>query len=323
MELPVVGVDVAKATFDIALPLDAPDKFRTRAKIPNGPAGFAQIEKWLEQHAPNATVCMEATGIYHEALATFLFEKGHVVHVINPARVAAQAKAEGLRVKTDHSDAKLIARFGVAHRASLRPWKPPTPIQQKLRALFNRLQDLDGMEQMETNRRSTADPSVIASIDEMLDALAAQIAQVKKEINDHIDSDPTLKEDRRLLETIPGIGEKLSATLLACIGDLRSFNDPNKLDAFVGLNPSLRESGNWKGANAISRMGNPIVRAKLYMCAMVAKRHNPLIRTFVERLRARGKPHMVALVAAMRKLLHIAWGVVRSGKDFDPNFGVA
>jgi|ERR1700742_3685502 len=322
---PIVGIDIAKHTFDVALPLDKPGKYRTKAKLPNTPKGFEELRVWLADHAPGAAICLEATGIYHEALATFIHAQGVRVYVVNPAQVAFFAKSELLRIKTDRSDAKLIARFATQQQQlpSMRPWTPPTPVQRKLRALFFRLEDLQAMAQMELNRRDVADPSVIASIDEHLETLREQIETLKKQIDDHIDSDPDLRRDRTLLKTIPGLGDKVSATFLACVGDLRRFERPNQLDAFAGLNPAIRESGKSQGHAHISKWGNAMLRSKLYMAAIVAKKHNPVIRRFVQRLSHRGKSPMIALIAAMRKLLHIAWGVVRSGKPFDPDFALA
>jgi transposase len=318
----IVGVDVAKATFDIALPLDKPGKFQTRSKLPNDPKGFAELKAWLDKHAPSAALCMEATGIYHEALATFLYEQGFTVYVVNPYQIAHFAKSELLRTKTDRTDAKLIARFA-ASRPDLRPWQPLSPAQRTLRAYVYRLEDLMQMKQMEENRLDVANPLVVDSIQRHLADLSGQIAEVRRLIDDHIDSDPDLKGDRHLLESIPGIGPRVSSILLACVGDLRHFDDPGKLTAFVGLNSFLRESGKWKGSRAIAKLGSALVRAKMYMSAVTAMTHNPLIRAFVQRLRARGKPYLVAIVAAMRKLLHIAWGVVRSGRPFDARIGVA
>jgi len=319
----IVGIDVAKATFDVALPLDKPGKFQTRAKLANQPKGFAEFKAWLDKYAPDAAVCMEATGIYHEALASFLHAQGVTVHVVNPLQIAHFAKSGLLRNKTDRTDAKVIARFAAA-QDDLRPWVPPTPSQRRLRELVMRLEDLLQMKVMEENRRDvTLAPDVLASIDRILQGIIEQIAQIRRMIDDHIDSDPDMKGDRRLLESIPGIGPGVSATLLACVGDLRRFDDPGKLTAFAGLNSFVRESGKWKGSAAIAKLGSALIRAKLYMSTLTAMTHNPAIRAFVQRLKERGKPSRVAMVAGMRKLLHIAWGVVRSGRSFDPAIALA
>lgn len=326
MTEPMVGIDVAKATFDVATPLESKGKYRTKGKLPNTPAGFDMLGDWMDRHAPGAAVCMEATGVYHEALATFLVERGVTVYVANPAQVAAYAKSELSRTKTDRTDAKLISRFAMAQLqvgASLRPWVPPTPAQRKLRALVHRLNDLEGMRQMERNRLDVSDRAVHGSIADVMETLDAQIAELKKEINNPIDSDPGLRRDAGLLASIPGIGELTAAFVLGCAGDLRRFDDPRKLDAFAGMNPAIRESGKWAGQSRLSKLGHALLRAKLYMPAMTAIRHNVAVRALFDRLVARGKPPKLALGAAMRKLLHIAWGVIRSGKLFDPKTALA
>lgn len=321
MTEPMVGIDVAKASFDVAVPLDRPGKYRTKGKLPNTPAGFAELLAWLRQHAPQAGVCMEATGIYHEALAQALVEHGVTVYVVNPAQIAAYACSELSRTKTDRCDAKLIARFAMAQQVhgGLRPWVPPTPGQRQLRALVHRLNDLQTMRQMEANRLAVGDVSVRPSIQRMIDALDKQIEELRKAIEDHIDQDPDLRRDHDLLRSIPGIGDLTAAFIQGCAGDLKRFDDPRQLEAFAGLNPAIRESGKWVGQSRLSKLGHALLRARLYMPALVAIRHNSAVRALFDRLVDRGKPPKLALGAAMRKLLHIAWGVVRSGLPFDPN----
>lgn len=322
----VVGIDVAKASFDLAVPLEARGKYRTRGKLPNNAAGFALLGEWLDRHAPGAAVCMEATSVYHEAVATFLVERGVTVYVANPAQVAAYAKSELSRTKTDRTDAKLIARFAMAQLqvgTHLRPWVPPAPAQRRLRALVHRLNDLEGMRQMEHNRLAVSDGSVQGSISDVIKALDAQIKALKQDIHDHIDSDPGLRQDSKLLASIPGVGELTAAFLLGCAGDLRRFDDPRKLDAYAGMNPAVRQSGTWAGQSRLSKLGPALLRAKLYMPALTAIRHNVAVRALFERLVARGKPRLLAVGAAMRKLLHLAWGVIHSGKSFDPEIALA
>lgn len=320
-----VGIDVAKRLFDIALPLGN-GKYRTRAKIGNDAAGHAQLLKWLKDHAPDAAVDMEATGVYHEALAQALVDAGVTVFVFNPAQIAAFAKSELARTKTDRYDAKLIARFCLAQQATgreLRPWAPTPPAQRRLRALVHRLDDLKAMRQMEHNRRDVADEAVHVSIDRVIKHFDKQIAATERAIRRHIDDNDDLRGQQDLLNSIPGIADTTSAWLLACLGDTRQFSDVRQLVAFAGLNPRVRESGTWKGCTRISKTGDPNLRAHLYMPAVVAKQHNPVIHAFCQRLSDRGKKPIVTVVAAMRKLLHIVWGVLRSGRPFDPNHGLA
>lgn len=318
----VVGIDVAKATMDLACRI-TPDKYRTRSKLPNTPAGFAQLLKWLATHArPDAWVIVEATNVYHEAVATFLHKHGYRVNVANPAQIAAYAKSELSRIKTDKTDAKLIVRFGLSHLARLRAWQPLPPAQRTLVALTRRLEDLKALRQMESNRLETADPAVHASLQAVLERLDEQIKATEKAIKQHIDNDPDLRRRHDLLVTIKGIRTTTAARLMAELGDIHRFGDVRALVAFVGLNPALRQSGTWKGHVRISKIGSSLLRAALYMPAIVAMQHNPPIRAMAQRLKGRGKPGKVAVVAAMRKLLHIVYGVLKSGRAFDPTKGL-
>lgn len=319
----VVGTDVAKATFDVALGLAKPGKFQTRAKVPNRPEGFEAFLVWLDKYAPDAAVCMEATGIYHEALATFLVQRGKTVYVANPAQVKYFGKSQLSRTKTDRTDAKLIAQFATSQQNGAKPmvpWTPPTPAQRTLRVLVERLDDLKGMEQMEANRLDVADETVRGSLEASLKALRQQITALEKRIDQHIDKDPGLRHDATLMTSIPGIAKTTSASLLAALGDLRRFDAPGKLVAFAGLNPALRESGTLKGQVRLSKTGAPSLRAKLYMPAVSAKNHNPVVRAFCERLLARGKLPIVTVCAAMRKLLHLVWGVIHTDTPFDAHY---
>lgn len=260
----IIGIDVAKATFDIALPLGE-GKFRTRAKRANTDSGWDELLAWRAKHAPNAAVGMEATGIYHEALARHLVEAGVTVYVVNPARIKAYGASELLRTKTDHTDAKLIARFFQASQLDdrLKPYVPPTPCELKLRALVCRLDDLKEMRQMELNRRESASEVVIAGIDAHIHALDKQIQEIEQAITDHIDSDPDLRGRRDLLTSIPGIAQTTSAHLLARLGDLRQYSDVGQIVAHAGLNPAQRQSGKFEGKVRISRIGDATLRAKL------------------------------------------------------------
>lgn len=318
-----IGNDMAKATFDAALPLSN-GKYRTKAKFPNTPKGHAEFVAWRAKHAPDAAVGMEATGVYHEALARALVEAGVEVYVANPARVKAFGQADGVRTKTDRSDAKLIARFFEAQRPEkLHPYVPPTPSEVKLRALVRRRDDLQEMLQMEHNRLEVADISVQRGIKDVIQTLEEQIKQVQKAIQDHIDNDPDLRNRHRLLTSIPGVGDTSSAQLLAFLGDLNRYSDVRQVVAHAGLNPAQRQSGNYEGKARISRVGDANFRKKLYMPALTGKTHNPALKDFAERLSKKGKPFKVVMCALMRKLIHLVWGVLRSGRPFDPEIALA
>jgi transposase len=242
--------------------------------------------------------------------------------VANPKQVAAYAQSELSRTKTDKTDAKLIVRFGLSHEPRLRAWQPPTPAERTLIALTRRLDDLNSLHQMERNRLATADPAVHGSLHAVLAMLDEQIKATEAALFRYIDDDPDLRKRRDLLVSIKGISDLTASRLMAELGDIYRFGDVRAVVAFVGLNPALRQSGTWRGHVRISKIGSKILRAALYMPAVVAMQHNPAIRAMAERLRARGKLGMVIVVAAMRKLLHIAYGVLKSGRPFDPKAGL-
>lgn len=319
----IVGIDIAKHSFDIAA-LQANGKYRTKAKLTNSVAGFEVLQGWLEQYSePGAWIVMEATGIYHEALAEHLHGLGYQVCVMNPAQIASYAKSQLQRVKTDKVDAKLIATYGQRHVDELRTWCPEPAATRQLRALVRRLQDLQEIEQMERNRLEVADANVQASIRSVLEHIQLQIAETRKLIQQHIDNDPDLRGKRDLLVSIDGIGERTAAQLLANLGDPLRFDSARAITAFVGLNPQLQESGKHKGRVRISRVGSARLRASLYMPALVSMTHNPAVRALALRLRERGKTGKQIVCAAMRKLLHIAYGVLKSGEPFDPKRALA
>lgn len=312
-----VGVDIAKAKFDAAVLRGG--TYKTKV-FPNTPEGFAAFRAWLGPWA-DPHVCLEATGRYGEALATALADAGVRVSVVNPAQIHAFGKAELSRTKTDKGDAKRIARFCALHQPP--PWQPAPPAVRELHALVRRLEDLQTMQQMERNRQDGADPEVAGSIATVLATLDTQIAEVRERIRRHIDQDPDLRRRRDLLDSIPGIGEATSAVLLAVLGDVARFDNARAVAAFAGLSPAERQSGRWKGHTRLSKTGEPLLRKALYMPALVAGRYNPCIKAFRDRLKAQGKNGKLIVCAAMRKLLVLAYGVLKSGRPFDPNYALA
>ncbi|TBU84028.1 IS110 family transposase [Pseudomonas daroniae] len=320
----VVGIDVAKHTFDIAT-LQANGKHRTKAKLANDPKGFEVLLQWLNKHAEaQAWIVMEATGIYHEALAEWLYERGYQVCVLNPAQIAFYARSQLQRVKTDKVDAKLIADYGHRHQKELRAWKPEQPSIKRLKALTHRLKDLQELEQMEQNRLDvTSDAKVAASIQSVLGHIRQQIADTLKAIKQHFDDNDDLRGQRDLLKSIDGIADRTAALLLAELGDIRRFDDSRAVTAFAGLNPRLQESGKHKGHVRISRMGSALLRGGLYLPAVTSLTYNSAIRAMAERLRAKGKTGKQIVCAAMRKLLCIAYGVLKSGQPFNPQLAIA
>jgi len=321
----MIGVDVSKAKLD-CLWLKDQHTLKVKTKVlANTVDGHQALLAWVQKNTgASLAEChfiMEATGVYHEGLAYALHEAGARVFVVNPARVRDFAKSLGSRGKTDKKDSMVLARFGAVN--SLSCWQPEAPEIRTLRALLSRLDALEKDIQREENRLEKAEVSqasaqVIASIRLMLKALKEEKKRLEQEINDHINRHPKLKRDRQLLETIPGVGAVLSRLMMAVIQS-RDFSTARQCAAYLGLNPVPWESGSSiKGPPRMSKAGPALVRAKLYMGAVVASKWNPDIKAHRERLLARGKSKMSALGAAMRKLVHICFGVLKRQSEYVP-----
>ena len=221
------------------------------------------------------------------------------------------------RTKTDQADAKLIARDALILQPAL--WTPPPAPIRELQALVRRVEPLLERIRMERNRQETANAQVTDSIDTVLTTLDAELEATRKAIHDHIDHPPDLKSRGDLLGTIPGIGEARIAHLLIALSDHHGLTKAKQVVAFAGLAPAPRQSGQWSGNTHIAKNGDALLRKALYMPARCALRFNPLIRAFCQRLKANGKNGKAVACAAMRKLIHIAFGVLKSGNPFDPN----
>jgi len=316
-----VGVDVSKKKVDVYV--ERPDGRGKRKVLPNDAEGFAALLAWGRAQGVDWTqtgVCLEATGPYGKPLACALHEAGVVVAIENPARIQAFARLLGARVKTDRADARLIARYARQHPP--RRWIPPSAQEERLHALVSRLDDLLVMRTMEQARAQQLQGEALCSVANVLKALEDEIARLREAIRDHIDRDPDLRHQAALLESIPGIGQETISRVLAYLGPLERFERVRQVVAYAGLNPRVRQSGQWTGASPISKQGSSAIRKALYMPALVAKRHNPVLRAFCERLAAKGKRPKQVIVAAMRKLVHLIWGVLKSGRPFDPAIGL-
>jgi transposase len=314
----VLGIDIAKAKFDVALLLLG-GRLR-RKSCPNTPAGFAELTQWLgRQGAPLVHASLEATGTYGDALAHYLHEAGHVVSVLNPAVTHAFAASQLARAKTDRIDAELIAHYTATQHPAA--WTPAPPAVRDLQALVRRLDALQGMKTQETNRLE-AGPGVAAvrvSIETILATLTAEIKAVQRQIRDHVDQHPGLRDQRDLLTSIPGIGEATAAVLIAELFDKR-YSSARQAAAFAGVVPRVCESGTLKARGRLVKIGPGRVRKALYFPALAALRFNPTLQALQTRLRAAGKPKMVIVGAAMRKLIHLAFGVLKSGRAYDATY---
>lgn len=315
-----LGIDVAKDKLDVVL-INAAQHTHSSV-FTNNAQGFEQLQRWLSKRLDgDLHACLEATGHYGEAVAEFLHQAGHTVSVVNPARIKAFAASRLSRQKTDQTDAKLIALFCQSQHPQA--WTPPAPEQRALQAIVRHLADLKAMRQQESNRLTSgvAAETVIASLQQHIAFLDQQIVNLKRQIHDHLNQFPHLKQQRDLLDSIPGLGELTIATVLAEVPTILAFETAAQLAAFAGVTPRQFHSGtSVYRPTHISKCGNARLRAALYFPAMVALRHNPIIRAFGDRLKATGHTGKSIVVAAIRKLLHLIYGVLKSGLPFDPNY---
>lgn len=310
----ILGIDVGKEFIDCEL-LD--DKRATK-KVSNSVRGFEQVIAWLRNRkVTKVHACMEATGGWSEDLAFFFHEHGHIVSIVNPMQIRAFGQSELSRTKTDKADAGLIARFCAAMHPPA--WEPPKPAERRLKQLVRRRRSLVEMRSQEENRlESPAMDNVRDSILGMIDVLDQQIHALDKQIKVTIDDDDDLKGKRDLIESIDGIGPITSATILGETPHIENFQTSKALTAFAGLCPHVRQSGTSVWSSRTTKIGNRAIRKTLYMAAIAALRSNAVIQAFAARLRERGKRPMEVIVAAMRKLLVLVFGVLKTGRPFDP-----
>ncbi len=314
-----IGIDISKESFDVAILRD--EQYQL-AHFENKPGGYRKLVKWLKKReAEGGHVCLEATGRYGQALAIYLHEAGYPVSVVNPARIKAYAASQLKRNKTDKEDAKVIAHFCASQKPS--HWTPPAAEVLELQMLVRRVDSLKGMRTQEMNRRQAGQSSEVvqANIEDHIAYLNEQIKTLEKEIKELIDNHPELKRQKELLVSIKGISDITAAKFLAEVPDVNQFKTAAQLAAYVGVTPRQKTSGtSVRGKSHISKMGNSRLRAAFYMPAISAMKWNPIVIPLVERLQKRGKLPKVIIGAVMRKLIHLAFGVLKTGKPFDPNY---
>ena len=322
----IIGIDVSKAKLDCAW-LKEDDKLKTKV-IDNTQDGWKELIEWSLKNTglslDQLHFVMEATGIYHQRLATYLFDAGANVSVVNPAQVKFYGQSLGVRTKNDKKDSVVLARYGLKENPKL--WQPEALEIRELKALVSRLEGIEKDLQREKNRQEKAlcgqtPQAVVDSISNMITLLETEQQSLEKLIEEHIDKHKKLKEDKVLLESIPGVGNVIATRMLMVINS-RQFTKASQCAAYLGLVPVQHESGSSvKGRSHLSKAGNPAIRAKLYMPAVVAAHCNPDVKALYERLLSRGKSKMSALGAVMRKLVQICFGVLKHQKIYQPQIG--
>lgn len=307
MEIITVGIDVAKDRLDVAV--------RPSGEVFMAQRDAAGIEKLigrLLQLAPNI-VALEATGGYETITAAAFAAAGLPVVVVNPAQIRAFAKAIGQRAKTDPIDAAVIAHFAEATKPAIRPL--PDEETRLLGDLVARRRQIIEMIVAERQRekRATAN-SLKKSIARLVKALEKELTSADTDIAGAMRASPVWREKEDLLSSVPGVGPAIARTLIAELPELGRLNR-KEIASLAGLAPFTRQSGQWRGKSFIGG-GRTSVRTVLFMGALVAKKHNPVLKIFFDRLVAAGKPKMVALIAVARKLLTILNAVLRDQKPW-------
>ncbi|MFZ9511518.1 MAG: IS110 family transposase [Burkholderiaceae bacterium] len=306
-----VGIDVAKATVEVAIS----GRQKTLA-LSNDEAGYAALLAELSS-LNVGLVLLEATGGFELACATALQLAGLAVAVVNPRQARDFARAMGYLAKTDRIDAAVLADMArtLLARADLSKLVKPMPDAQQLelQALVTRRRQLMAMKLAEDHRMKMPGVRQRRSLNTIIKALDREIARVDKDLQAFVGANHA--ELASLLDSVKGVGKATISTLLAEVPELGKLSG-REVSALVGVAPINRDSGTMRGKRSIFG-GRPDVRRVLFMAALVASRHNPVIKAFYQRLLAAGKPKKVALVACMRKLLTILNAMVRSGKPWD------
>lgn len=322
-----IGIDVSKQKLDCELiRADIPDKPLQKV-VGNTTEGATALLTWASNKArcdvSELHVVLEATGPYHEIVAEALFKAGCKVSVVNPAYTKHFARSLGIKTKTDGVDAHVLARYGFNMQAELRLWQPPPPQYRQLQTLQRRKHALEADLQRERNRleklqASHTDNFVIESVERMIAHLQSELELLAQATESHIQAHSDLERDRNLLLSIKGVGGVLSLLLLPILRPGR-FSHAPQAAAYLGVIPVEYQSGSSiDGPPRLSKAGNSIVRAKLYMAAITAARYNPDVKALYDRLLAKGKSKKSALGAAMRKLVHICFGVLKTKTPYSP-----
>lgn len=321
MKLPILGIDIAKHKFDVCLRLD-PQHQGTRhfATFDNSPQGFRALLRWIAQHSPTCVhACLEATSRYGDVLALCLHQHGQQVSIVNPRRIRHYADSRLIRTQNDRIDAGLIADFCASEQPRL--WQPAAEHQRHLQDLVRARDFFLGQKQQCANRLETESHPTRSHLRQHISQLEKTLAKIEKQILALLQEQPELSRQVDLLDSISGVGLITAAVAVAELPPVDRFEHAGQAVAFAGLDPKRKTSGaTIATAPRQSKMGSRLLRKALYMAALCALRHNPIIMALGQRLAAKGKTGKLAVAAAMRKLMRLIYGVLKTQKPFDPNW---
>jgi transposase len=323
----ILGIDIAKRKFDVCLRLLADSEARQPAAFTNNVKGFQALLQWLGRQAPGVSdqlhACLESTSRYGDALAEWLHRHGFLVSMVNPRRTRCYANSQLTRNVNDTIDARLIADFCASERNTLRLWEPVSPEHGQLRELTRARQALVQQRDCFANLLETAGGLARKAFQKQVGALDRQIQQLDKTLKHFVQQQlsPKLAKQIELADSVTAVGLITAATVIAELPPMEKLTQADQAVALFGLDPFKKTSGTSVDTPArLSRMGSRRGRRALYMPALCALRFNPIVRQLGQRLQRKGRSGKYVVVAAMRKLLRLIFGVVKQGKPFDPNW---
>ena len=327
-----LGIDVSKSNLSLSLGFlneRLVKEFESRPDVSNDITGYKVLLKWLGASVdPNVEllVVMEATGVYHQGIAHYLYEHGHSVCVMQSGRVKRYAQSLDQRSKTDALDSRMLSMLGLER--NIRPWHPPSEELQELKGLSRERSSLLNDRTVETNRQGAIASSVHSNVRALkrhkarLKLLNAQIAAVEEEMRSLIADNEELKRKLEYLTSIPGVSFVSAATVVGETLGFESIVNAKQLASYAGYDVVLRESGNYKGKTRISKKGNSHIRAVLHMPSMTCVRCNPTLKQFYNRLKPNKAKPLVALVAVQRKLLILMYTLWKNEENYDAEFEI-
>lgn len=329
-----VGVDVSKDTLDVVfstIDLQQHVKVKGSRKFANTAAGFEQFLQWVESKRDKTIelrVLMEATGIYYEQLAWFVYEKKYAVSVVLPTKAKRYLQAIGQKSKNDRIDARGLAQMGLEQRLPL--WQPLSSNIYRLRLLTRQLEDFNNQRTMCLNQLHALSHSAYAvkevgkSLKRVVQGLEKGISQLEKAIEKLIEKDPVLNAKVQKILAIKGVGLKTVAVLLAETNGFATFENQGQLVSYAGYDIVENQSGKRAGKTRMSKKGNAHIRRAMHLPAFGVVRYKEAAFVKVyQRLTGRGKTKMQAYVAVQRKLLILIWALWRKDEAYDPRFGQA
>lgn len=309
-----VGIDVAKDKLDACLLTGAKPRHQVFA---NNPTGFQQLVAWLAPHAPQPWIVMESTGPYSEPLADYFVQQAVPVSVVNPFQIKHFAKARLARNKNDKADAHVIAQYGSLMKP--RPYQSRPTEQREARERLQLVDTLKGQRTRLKNQLASVQTAAVKQdLQQAIKVLDDQIQALEDKLEHTVQHSEQAMAFIQLVTSIQGVGKISAYRLFAYLPDLTLFTQAKQLAAFIGVTPGQRQSGQWVGQTALTKCGHSRLRNALYMPALCAKRFNPALQPFVQRLEQKGLKPKAIVGAVMRKLVHIIFGMLKHQQPFNP-----